>query len=237
MEILKCEYGSRAYGTNNDDSDHDSMSVIVESKDQITGLNEIRTSENHTAKKGERSAPWDRDEVVYPLRQFARLAAKGNPTVLTAFFAPEYQTMTSLGYRLTTAYPLFISRSAGARFQGYARNQLNALLGMRNKKTNRPELVHKHGFDTKFAYHVYRLLSQGIELMVTGALELPLDIVRREICLEIRDGKWSKDRFIEFAQEMDAQLGEAIANSKLQAKPQSDKINELLHGIYMETWK
>ena len=40
--------------------------------------------------------------------------------------------------------------------------------------TNRPELVAVHGYDTKYAMHALRLGLQGVELLTTGRITLPV---------------------------------------------------------------
>src|SRR5690606_1206463 len=115
---------------------------------------------------------------------------KGNPTVLTAFFVPEGKLLnyTYNGLLLRNRAHLFLSKEAGRRFLGYAQSQRDALTGKRNKRTNRPELVRKHGYDTKFAYHMIRLQLQGIELMQTCNVELPMSDMNRGLLLGIREG-------------------------------------------------
>lgn len=43
-------------------------------------------------------------------------------------------------------------------------------------QTNRPELVAEHGYDTKFAMHALRLGAQGVELLTTGRITLPVPV-------------------------------------------------------------
>jgi hypothetical protein len=44
----------------------------------------------------------------------------------------------------------------------------------KGRDVTRPELVEKHGYDTKFAAHMVRLGYQGVELLETGRFTLPL---------------------------------------------------------------
>ncbi len=45
----------------------------------------------------------------------------------------------------------FVSRLAADRFLGYLRGQRAAMVGAAGAHTNRPELVARHGYDTKYA--------------------------------------------------------------------------------------
>lgn len=68
----------------------------------------------------------------------------------------------------------FASRLAADRFLGYLQAQAAAMMGERSVHTNRPELVAIHGYDTKFAMHALRLGVQGVELLQTGRITLPV---------------------------------------------------------------
>jgi uncharacterized protein len=77
----------------------------------------------------------------------------------------------------------------------------------------RKELEQKHGFDTKHACHLVRLLRQGIEVLETGELT----VLRPDAAelLGIRNGAWSYERTVEYAAEMEAKLADAEKRSPL----------------------
>lgn len=235
--ILKMEYGSRAHGTNTVDSDSDFMGIFVEPKEYVTGMLHMDTQERKSAVKGARSTSVDTDTVLYPLRKWAALAAKGNPTVLSVLFGSKYEVITGNGLNLCMHRDKFVSTQAGERFLGYMISQRKALLGERNKKTNRPELVHKYGYDTKFAYHMIRLGVQGVELMRTGELKLPMNERQIEFLMAIRNGEPDKETMLQSSYELEEKLREAIEGSQLPANPDVDGINKLLHTIYDYEWR
>lgn len=79
----------------------------------------------------------------------------------------------------------------------------------RNKK--RFELEEKYGYDTKHAYHLVRLIRMCREILTTGKV-----IVKRhdaEELLRIRQGAWSYDQLIEFAEGEDVALQELYTSS------------------------
>ena len=61
--------------------------------------------------------------------------------------------------------------------------------GRRSRVPNRPELVERHGYDTKYASHALRLGRQGVELATTGRLSLPLRSGDLEQCLAVKRGE------------------------------------------------
>jgi uncharacterized protein len=236
--ILEGEYGSRAHGTHTIDSDRDVMGVFVEPRDYVTGIFTMDTQERKSAVRGERSTAADTDGVYYPLRKWAALAAKGNPTVLTLLFLPDqfYTNWKPTGQYLLDDKKLFLSKQVGERFLGYMISQRNAMLGLRNKKTNRPELVHTHGFDTKFAGHMIRLGLQGIEMMERGFIDLPMWEPNRNLILDIRAGKFTKEKVLDISNRIETDLRAAIGRTKLPDEPDYGRINQLLHEIYEEEW-
>lgn len=234
--ILLCEYGSRAHGTETQFSDHDKMGIYIEPIEAVLGIDSVDTVQSSTAPKNGRSTKDDTDTTLYPLRKWASLAAHGNPTVLTPLFVPNEKISYSAGLLIRNRH-LFISKDAGHRFLGYMRSQRDALTGKRNKKTNRPELVHTHGYDTKFAYHMIRLGILGKELMRTGRMELPMNGYQRAYLLDIRSGRIDKDEVLEYSYELDKYLQDAIEYSKLPEHPDRDAINSLLIDIQKAQWK
>src|SRR5439155_3782186 len=96
---------------------------------------------------------------------------------------------TELGLKLQALAPALLSRRAGRGYLGYLRGQKERLLGTRGqKRVNRPELVEAHGFDTKYAMHAARLGHQGLELLETGRVTLPMPEPTRSRVMEIRTG-------------------------------------------------
>ncbi len=105
---------------------------------------------------------------------------------------------------------------------------------MKERNPARHELEEKYGFDAKHAMHLVRLLRMGEELLGTGGLHVDRRGIDADELVSIREGAWSYDRLIEYADEMEGRLGDLYDKSPLPKKPQLQKINELLIGIYCE---
>ncbi len=172
--------------------DHDETGVSVESADTALGVGKpLEHSVFRTRPEGERSGPGDPDLVMYSLRKYLRLAVEGDPTALLPLFAPAESvlTLTSLGEELRELGPSFLSQEAVHRFLGYKNAQRDRLPGVSTRKTpNRPELVAAHGYDVEYASHALRLAYQGLELVTTGALTLPMPEREQERVPRVKRG-------------------------------------------------
>lgn len=198
--ILRGLVGSTIHGLNVADGveDRDEMGVCIEPLEHICGLHQFeqlifRTAANREQRQDARSRAGDLDLTIYSLRKYVRLALKGNPTILTLLFVPESQCIliNKVGRELQHLAPQFVTKRAGSAFLGYMQAQKQRLLGERGgRHGTRPELLGKHGYDTKYAMHILRLGYQGMELMQTGQLSLPIASDEdRNFMLEVRNGE------------------------------------------------
>ena len=97
------------------------------------------------------------------------------------------------------------------------------------KKTRnvaRAALEEKYGYDTKHAYHLVRLIRMCREVLTTGKV-----IVKRpdrEELLSIRNGAWSYEKLIEFAEKEDKALNELYNTTNILPKvPNKEKLDQL----------
>lgn len=194
-EILRTEVGSGVHGMAiAGTDDHDETAIYVETPEQLLGLAPMAGHWTwRTRAMGERSGPGDIDLTSYALRRFVELCLAGNPTILIPLFATGNQIMniTELGQELRELVPKLLSLRAGHRFLGYLDAQLGRLRerGHRGSMPNRPELVAKFGYDTKYASHALRLGHQGLELLTTGRLTLPMPEGALAECRAVKTGE------------------------------------------------
>lgn len=239
--VLRCVVGSTSHGTNvAAQDDRDEMAIAVEPESHVLGLSQWETSVRRTQPEGVRSGPGDLDLVTHSLRKFARLASKGNPTILIPLFVTGGWVLyrDEIGEELVAKRHLFLSRLAGGAFLGYMDAQLARLRnesGGRHGKM-RPELVERYGFDTKYAGHVVRLGMQGLELMNSGAMTMPMPEAQRDAVVAIRTGKWTYDQVLQYAADLRRELKDAIAASPLPEEPDRAGIDALLVKSYYHAW-
>lgn len=238
--VLRCQVGSGVHGLSLDgQNDRDEMGVCVEPPEYVIGLRAFEQYIHRSQPEHTRSGPGDLDLTVYSLRKWTRLALEGNPTVLLPLFVPDHEivTITPIGRDLRANAERFLSRRAGERFLGYLRAQRDRMAGTRGgKHTNRPELVERHGFDTKYAYHMVRLGLQGVELLESGSLTLPMPASDRAWLLALRRGEHSRDDALSRAGELEARLEELCRTSHLPESPDTDWADRWLVRSYRQFW-
>jgi uncharacterized protein len=248
--ILRATVGSTVHGLHHGgQDDRDEMAVFVEPAEFLIGLSrapQMRGGqsglEHHverTQPEGVRSGPGDLDLVAYSLRKYVRLALKGHPTILLLLYVPRELVLveTELGRRLRDLRPSLLSRLAGRGYLGYLHGQKERLLGSRGQRNvNRPELVAVHGYDTKYAMHAARLGHQGVELLRTGRLTLPIPEPERSRVMAIRTGERSFEEAIADIEEVERELAAALEASPLPDQPDRAAVDAFLVDAYRQAW-
>lgn len=186
-----------------------------------------------------RSGPEDVDVTVYSLRKWMKLAMGGNPSVLIPLFVPMESCVLvkEYGAQLRASYSSIVSKRAGDQFLGYLNNQRESMVGIRKPKVNRPELIEKYGFDTKYASHAVRLGYQGCELMETGKLTLPMPLGPRQHVREVKLGRYSQADVLDMIGTITTRLEKAVQDTELPDEPDWDWANQFLIEAYTATWE
>jgi len=96
----------------------------------------------------------------------------------------------------------------------------------KNRNPERAALEEKFLMDTKHASHLVRLMRMCREIMTTGKVNVWRGDIDAEELLEIRNGSWSYEKVMEFADAEDAALTE-IYNKKDQPLPKVPDINAI----------
>ena len=244
--ILRCQVGSGVHGTAVAGlDDRDEMGICCEPPEYVIGLATIAGHPfsqwiYRTQPEGAPSGPGDLDYTCYSLRKWMRLALAGNPTVLLPLFVPSEEIVvdTSLGESLRRCAERIISRQAGARFAGYLEAQRRGLLSRdgKGRDVTRAGLVAAHGWDTKYGGHMIRLGLQGVELMRTGRITLPLPEPGLSLVRAIRAGEVAMNQALERAQDLEAKLMGLLATSDLPPEPDYAWADRWLIAAYATWW-
>lgn len=251
---LLVQVGSGVHGTSiAGQDDRDEMGFCIEPPEHVIGLARVPTAERAGTPfaQFERHTAWDRpggtrnrsgagdlDVIVYSLRKWARLAADGNPTVLLPLFVPEDEIVVGspTADEVRAEAHRFASKRSIQRFLGYLESQVKAMTGQRAARTNRPELIAEHGYDTKFAMHAARLGVQGIEFATTGRITLPIPEPERGLLREIRAGRLSLAETLDLIAGYRDRLERERDHGGLPDEPDRAWIDAWLIRTYRESW-
>lgn len=222
--------GSIAHGTYEPNhepgsiDDKDTMAFCVPTIEHYYGLTQFGSRGTQEIKRDE----WD--IVTYEARKAIGLLAGGNPNVLSMLWLPDNLVikMTDGGALLMANRDLFVGRHVYKAFIGYATQQLykmdhGAFKGYMGDKRKR--LVERHGYDTKNAAHLIRLLRMGIEFLRDGEL----NVVRHDATelLAIKHGEWSLERVKATADDLFRRAEAVYDTSALAVRPDRERVNAL----------
>lgn len=99
----------------------------------------------------------------------------------------------------------------------------------RERNPKRAALEAAHGYDTKHAMHLVRLLRMAIEIL--GAGRVIVKRPDREELLAIRDGHWRYDALEETCEALRAEIATVAARSSLPEAPDEDALDALTVSI------
>ena len=255
--ILRVQVGSGVHGTAvTGQDDRDEMGLCLEPPQFVTGLARVPNGINGQGptvrfEQYERHTAWDRpggvanrsgagdlDVIIYSARKWARLALAGNPTVLLVLFVPDEEVVfrNEAGAELAGNAHRFVSQLAAGRFLGYLKAQQAAMTGQASAHTNRPELVAVHGYDTKYAMHALRLGLQGIELLSTGRVTLPVPEPHRSHLRSIRRGERPLAEVLDAITDAEEQLARLRDSPAIPGQPDRAWVDDWLHRSYLDFW-
>jgi len=243
-EIVRAVVGSKLHGLAvGGQDDTDEMGVYIPGAAHVLGLSEADTFTWRTQPEGVRSGPGDIDRTIYTLRRFLSLATQGNPTILALFFAPDESLVvrTGEGDLLRALAPLVVSRAAGVKFLGYLTQQRIRMDGggKQNRLPKRPELIAAHGWDVKYGSHALRLGLQGVELLTTGRLALPMAEPDRSTVLAVRRGEVSQKEARRLIDEARARLVELLdgpMSLPVRDRPDRQAVDRYLVEAHQRAW-
>ncbi len=256
--VLRAQVGSGVHGTAvSGQDDRDEMGICLEPPEFVTGVARVPAGTGATGarvlfEQYHRHTAWDRsgglanrsgagdlDVVVYSARKWARLALAGNPTVLLLLFVPDEEVVyrDEVGAELSANAHRFVSRRAAQRYLGYLRTQKAAMTGEVGARTNRPELVAEHGYDVKYAMHALRLGLQGVELLTTGRVTLPVPEPDRSYLRSVRRGEVPLAEALDAVTDAEQRLVALQESPAAPPEPDAAWVDGWLHRSHLAYWE
>jgi hypothetical protein len=130
-----------------------------------------------------------------------------------------------------------LSQKSASQYLGFADSQRMRLTGERGmgKHGQRPDLIEKYGYDTKFAMHYIRLLFECREVLRDRYLTLPRP--EREQLIAIRTGKFTQDEMFSLGRQLKLECESLLAISKLPEAPDKAMLSRIVSEAYLAHWK
>lgn len=222
--VLKTLVGSRAHGTALPGADEDLRGVLILPRvEYYLGLNQYEQYERLDREHGI-------DVCYYEIRKFARLAMSGNPSVYAIFAGPKQVAVEPYASEIMALWPLVISKRIVASHIGMATAHMKGMNHRgRNTGEKGREAIERHGYNTKDAGHVIRVLGQCADLLRTGTFVFPRPNAAE--LLEIKTGQWTEERVRARAEQLIAELRGLEASSSLPDEPDFDAVSTRVAGI------
>lgn len=121
------------------------------------------------------------------------------------------------------------------RYRGALREWQQYQEWTRSRNPIRAELERQHGYDTKHAMHLIRLLRMAVEILATGTV-----LVRRpdaEELLAVRRGALTFDALLEQAEALGSRLKVLADGSPLVPRPDETRLNNLCAELVAQAHK
>lgn len=234
MEVIM---GSVAYGVSSDLSDLDIYGFCIcplemtfpHLAGEIEGFGRHKKRFHQYEKHHVRYRENQYDLTIYNIVRYFTLLMENNPNIIDSLFVPENCVLhcTEVGRMVRDNRKLFLHKGAYHRFRGYAFSQLHKIRTKTPEEgSKRHENVQEFGYDTKFAYHLVRLLDEAEQILTQGNLNLQNS---REMLKAIRRGEWAEDQVVAYFDTKALEL-EKLYNSStiLPYGPDEQAIKELL---------
>jgi len=228
--------GSNCYGVATDDSDWDMVGWCVPPKDMVfphlagiiqgfgRQIQKFVCYQKHHVYEDASGRTYDLN--CYNIVHYFSLCLDCNPNMIDSLFVPRDCIVHSsqIAEMVRESRHLFLHKGAWFRYKGYAYSQLHK---MDNKKPEgkRKAGVEKHGYCTKFAYHLVRLLGEIEQILQEHNIDLRRN---REHLKAIRRGDVSEADIRKWAADKEHALEALYVSSTLRNTPDQDAIKQLL---------
>jgi len=204
--------GSVAYGVSSDMSDVDIYGFCLPPKEDVfphlrgeipgfgTQKNRFDQYQQHHVESNGRTY----DMQIYSIVKYFQLAMENNPNMIDSLFTPINCVlhMSRIGLMVRDARKMFLHKGYFHKARGFAYSQLSKM-DRDTAEGKRKDIIDKYGYDTKFAYHIVRLLDQTEQVLLTGDINLQRS---KEVLKAVRAGMWTKEKVHEYFAEREKYL-------------------------------
>lgn len=216
--------------------DLDIYGCYIEPPERILGLRKMEHFVWSTGSERCLNVADDVDITCYSLHRWAELMMKGNPAILHYLYADNVLSDSLWDGYIRWFREELLSKKAARQYLGFANSQRMRLTGERGmgKHGQRPDLIEKYGYDTKFAMHYIRLLYECRELLQYQFITLPRP--EKLQLINIRLGKLSQDEMFKLGAELMADCETRLEKSTLREVPNIHVFSDIIARAYRAEW-
>jgi predicted nucleotidyltransferase len=235
--------GSQAYGVSNDASDEDIYGWAIPPKYMI-----FPNTIGHIDGFGPAPERFDQfqqhhvndaltgkqyDFVIYNVVKYMSLVLENNPNMIDSLFVPNNCVMhiTQAGSIIRDNRKSFLHKGVYAKFRGYAHSQVHKMHIKKpnaNTSSKRSADIEHNGFDTKFAYHIVRLLHECEQILTYQDLDLQKS---KAVLKAIRNGEVDYKTVLQMIDMLFISCEQAYQKTKLPDGPDWKHAQQLLMDV------
>ena len=235
--------GSTAYGcADEDDTDEDIVGMAIPPKGMVFPHLEghipgfgakppvFESFQQHHIAFSETKRQYD--VCVYGIVKMFQLCRDNNPNMIELLYLPRrcIRHSTQIYEHIRANRSLFLHRGCYQKFRGYAYSQLQKMDKPGDRRSERRKAtIAAYGYDTKFAYHIVRLMLECEQIFQSQTMQLDRD---RAMFKSIRRGEWSKDKLREWFDEqeklMERRYKAPLDEVPLPDRPDEDALKQVL---------
>lgn len=174
------------------------------------------------------------DLTIYNIVKFFRLVANNNPNMVDALFIDrELWTHSSkIHEHVWENRRMFLSKEVYKTFNGYAVSQMKKIESKNPQNEKRRLLIEKYGYDTKFTYHLCRLMLECHQILLLNDLDLRKHY---KFLLAVKDGYFKNiDEIKKWFEGWKKDLDKLYETSKIQKTTDDIKLGILLNECIEE---
>jgi predicted nucleotidyltransferase len=222
-------HGSKAYGTDNENSDTDLYGFVIPPKEFINPFSDnfVYYFDDEFPKFEQTVAISDELDIqVYNVVKFFKLMMNGNPNMIDCLYVKPKDCIINNDILINNR-EVFLSQKIYHTFRGYAHAQRKKAYSL-TKTGKRKDDVDKYGFDPKHCSHIYRLLDEVRQLLSYGTMDIHNS---KQVQIDIKNAKFSIDEMEDLFNELEYEVEIAFRKTDLPKYPNKDLIRNLLKEV------
>lgn len=132
-------------------------------------------------------------------------------------------------------HPEYVVKFNRQEYENEKMNWEQYWIWKKNRNKTRSALEEQYGYDSKHAMHLVRLLRMGVEALTEGVIKVHRPDAAE--LLEIRNGKWTYDEVVRYAEQTDKMVRENLyIKTSLPKKPNIHLAAELIMKVQDMMW-